>query len=195
MSSSIGQVPGSWSPDDKVLAFSQVQQKDPTSWWDIYLFHANSRLVKPFLNSQLNEMCPQFSPDGRWLAYVSNETGRAEVYVQPFPGPGGKVAVSTEGGSDPLWTRNQKQLFFTRGNQVWVVDIHSGAVFSAGKSRLLFELSGNYFGGPLRSFDVSLDGRRFLMVKRASASSQPVTEMILVQNWFEELKRLCPTGK
>lgn len=130
--------------------------------------------MRPFLKSQYNKGCPEFSPDGRWLAFVSNETGQHEVYVQPFPGPGAKVAVSLEGGVEPLWTRNQKQLFYRRDNQAWVVDVRSGPNLSAGMPRLLFEKPGYPSFMPSRSWDVSLDGRRFLMVKREDTSPESV---------------------
>ncbi len=94
-----------------------------------------------------------------------------------------------------MWSPDGKRLFFRRPNQVWVVDVQTSAAFSAGKPRLLFEQAGYATGGPIRCWDISPDGKRFLMIKLEEGRPQPVTEMILVQNWFEELKRLCPTGK
>ena len=126
---------------------------------------------------------------------MSDESGRAEVYVRPFPGPGSKWLISQEGGLEPLWARNGKQLFYRSfdGQQVWAVDVRTEGDFSASKPRLLFKAPGLSLGGPIRGWDLSLDGQRFLMVKLEEAKPKPVTEMILVQNWFEELKRLCPT--
>ena len=98
----------------------------------------------------------------------------------------------------PLWARNGKQLFYRSiypGDQVWVVDVRTDGGFSASKPRLLFKAPGLSCAGPIRTWDLSLDGQRFLMVKLEERKSQPVTEMILVQNWFEELKRLAPAGK
>jgi serine/threonine-protein kinase len=115
--------------------------------------------------------------------------------VRPFPGPGGKWQVSSEGGVEPLWARSGKQLFYRWWDQVWVVDLRLDAGFAATKPRLLFEKPGYVpvdLGG---GWDISPNGQRFLMVKLEERKSQPVTEMILVQNWLEELKRLCPTGK
>jgi len=117
--------------------------------------------------------------------------------VRPFPGPGEKWQISQEGGTEPLWARNGKQLFYQSVDryQNWAVDVQTGPVFSAGKPRLLFEQAGLQSTRPIRSWDLSLDGQRFLMVNFGETKPTPVTEMILVQNWFEELKRLAPTGK
>ena len=187
-----GQRPGSWSSDGKTLAFVDVHQDTGT---DIAMLDVRSGRVTPFLNSQYSEWYPEFSPDGRWMAYTSDESNRQEVYIRPFPGPGMKQQVSSEGGSEPLWARDGKQLFYRRPNQVWVVDVRTDGVFVAGKPRLLFEKPGYGSGYPIRAYDLSLDSQRFLMVKEEQRKPTPVTEIILVQNWFEELKRLVPTGK
>jgi len=119
------QFPGSWSPDGETLAFVESH---PESGSDIYLLNVRDRSVTPYLNSRFNERYPEFSPDGRWLAYASDESGRFEVYVQPFPRGGGKWQVSSEGGCAPLWARNGKQLFYlwrtvgTAGTQAWSAD-------------------------------------------------------------------------
>ena len=154
-----------------------------------------SRRIAPFLASQSGEEFPEFSPDGRWLAYASDESGRPEIYVRPFPGPGGRWQISQQGGVGPLWARNGKQLFYRSGDQVWGVDVQTGPAFSAGKPRLLFEQPGFLCGNPICGWDLSLDGQRFLMVKVDERKPAPVTELILVQNWFEELRRLGPNGK
>ena len=187
--SEYSQWPASWSPDGETLAFEQTQQ---ASGNDILLLQMRERRVKPFLISRFNEEYPEFSPDGRWIAYVSDESGRPEVYVQPFPGRGGRWQISSEGGYEPLWSRNGKQLFYRRENQVWVVDVQTGSAFSVRKPRLLFEQPGYLSSDPIRGWDISLDGQRFLMVTGDERKPQPVTEMILVQNWLEELKRLVP---
>ncbi|OGD27095.1 MAG: hypothetical protein A2028_02050 [Candidatus Aminicenantes bacterium RBG_19FT_COMBO_59_29] len=184
---------GSWSLDGKTVAIVErlVDEKNV----DIALLDAPSGRVTPFLNSQFREMYPDFSPDGRWIAYTSEESKRNEVYVRAFPGPGMKQQVSSEGGIEPLWARNGKQLFYRWQGQVWVVDIRTDGGFATSKPRLLFEKPGYLSAEPIRCYDLSLDGQRFLMVKEEQRKPTPVTEMILVQNWFEELKRLVPTGK
>ena len=188
------QGPGSWSPDGTTLALVEDR---PGLGSRILLLDVRTRRITPFLNTQSNEAYPEFSPDGRWLAYGSDESGRREVYVRPFPGPGEKWQISQEGRTEPLWARNGKQLFYQSVDryQNWAVDVQTGPVFSAGKPRLLFEQAGLQSTRPIRSWDLSLDGQRFLMVNFGETKPTPVTEMILVQNWFEELKRLAPTGK
>jgi serine/threonine-protein kinase len=186
------QFPGSWSSDGKTVA---VVERHQDTGPDIAVLEVRSGRMTPFLNSQFNERYPDFSPDGRWLAYASDESKRSEVYVRPFPGPGMKLQVSSEGGVEPLWARNGKQLFYRWQDQVWVVDVRTDSGFAASKPRLLFEKPGYGRGDPIRSYDLSLDGQRFLMVKLEQRKPSPVTEMVLVQNWFEELKRLVPTGK
>jgi Tol biopolymer transport system component len=137
------------------------------------------------------------------MVYASNEneSGRFEVYVRAFPGGSGKWQISSEGGSQPLWARNGKQLFYlwsaegTPGTQVWSVDVQTGSGFSASKPRLLFDQPGYVMGHPIRGWDISADGDRFLMVKLEERKPQPLTEMVLVQNWFEELRRLTSANK
>jgi len=187
--SEYGQRPGSWSSDGKTLAFMDER---PDTGSDIALLDVSSKRVTTFLNSQYEEWYPEFSPDGRWMAYTSDESNRQEVYIRPFPGPGMKQQVSIEGGSEPLWARNNKQLFYRRLDQVWVVDVWTDGGLSTGKPRILFEKPGYSRSYPIRSYDLSLDGQRFLMVRFENRKPTPVTEMILIQNWFEELKRLVP---
>ena len=191
--SEYGQRPGSWSSDGNTLAF--VEEHHPDTGDDIALLDVRSRRMTPFLNSRYSEWYPEFSPDGRWMAYTSDESSRQEVYVRPFPGPGMKRQVSIEGGSEPLWARNGRQLFFRREDQVWAVDVRTDGVFVASKPRLLFEKPGCARTYPIRAYDLSLDSQRFLMVKFENRKPTPVTEIVLIQNWFEELKRLLPTAK
>jgi serine/threonine protein kinase/Tol biopolymer transport system component len=183
------QNPGSWSPDGKLVALVEWH---PDVRTDIVILDIGSGSVTPFLNSQFNESYPEFSPDGRWMAYTSDESTRAEVYVREFPGPGMKYQISNEGGNQPLWARNGKKLFYRWQDQVWVVDYQTDGGFSTSKPRLLFEKSGYGGGSPIRSWDLSLDGQEFLMIKPEQREPAPVTEMILVQNWFEELKERVP---
>jgi hypothetical protein len=186
------QFPGSWSSDGKTVA---LVEEHPDTGKDIYFLDVPSRRVTPFQNTKSSEAYPEFSPDGRWIAYSSDESNRREVYVRPYPGPGLKYLVSTEGGIQPLWARNGKQLFYRWGDQLWVADVRTDGGFSTNKPRLLFAKPGYLCESPIRDYDLSLDGQRFLMVKLEQRKPTPVTEMILVQNWFEELKRLVPTRK
>jgi serine/threonine-protein kinase len=183
------QFPGSWSSDEHTIALAQHM---PGGKFDITMLDVRSGQVTPFLNSQSNERYPEFSPDGRWIAYTSNESGRDEVYVLDYPGRSKKAQVSTEGGTEPLWARNGRHLFYRWVDQMWVVDDEMDGGFEAGKPRLLFEKPGYGLSMPIRGYDLSLDGRRFLMVKVEERKPSPATEMVLVQDWFEELKRLLP---
>ena len=190
--SEYSQAVGSVSPDGPTLSFIQSQ---PDGGEAVMTLGLQDRKVTPFLNSRFSAWHPEFSPDGRWMAYASDESGRFEVYVQPYPGPGSKTQVSSERGRSPMWSRNGKQLFYWQGPKLWAVDVQIGSVFSAGKPRLLFEQEGYGTSDPIRNWDISPDGQRFLMVKWEESKPQPVTEFILVQNWFEELNRLVPSGK
>jgi eukaryotic-like serine/threonine-protein kinase len=183
---------GSWSPDGKTVA---LVEGHPDTNYDIAVLDIASGRVTPFLNSKFSEESPDLSSDGRWIAYSSDESKRDEVYVRPFPGPGMKQQVSTEGGVQPLWSGDGRQLFYRWQDQVWVVAVRTDGGFAAGKPRLLFERPAYVMGAPIRGYDLSFDGKRFLMVKIEKKEPTPVTEIVFIQNWFEELKRLVPTGK
>jgi serine/threonine-protein kinase len=185
-------VPMSWSPDGQLLAFVEV---NPTTGYDIWVLRLSDRKAQPFLRTPFNESTPRFSPDGRWLAYVSDESGRYEVYVQPYPGPGGKWQISTEGGTEPTWNPNGRELFFRNGDKMMAVSTAAQSGFTASKPRVLFE--GEYVPSPATAtnYSVSPDGQRFLMLKPAEASELAPTQINVVLNWFEELKRRVPTEK
>jgi len=185
------QYPYSWSADGQLLAFAEV---NPTTGYDIWVLQLSDRKAQPFLRAPSDQAVPRFSPDGRWLAYVSNESGRYEVYVQPYPGPGGKYLISTEGGTEPVWNPNGRELFYRSGDKMMAVDIATQRGFTAGNARLLF--AGQYMTtvGTIPNYDVSPDGRRFLMLK-PNEQAQFATQINVVLNWFEELKRRVPTGK
>ena len=175
--------PWSWSPDGKTLAFEQHRPETQT---DIMLLHLREegRTVMPFLESEFNEGSPTFSSDGRWMAYVSDETGRYEVFVRPFPASTGKWLVSTEGGVWPRWNPKGRELFYRNGDELMAVDVgtEKGQLIF-GKPRVLFETALD------SDFDVAPDGQHFVMVDRPP-SPPPVTQLNLILNWGEELKRL-----
>jgi len=188
------QGPDSWSPDGQLLAFTEL---DPSMGRDIWVLPLSDRKSQLFLRTPSNESSPRFSPDGQWLAYVSDESGRYEVYVQPYPGPGGKWQVSTEGGTEPVWNRSGRELFYRGGNnKMMAVEITTRPSFAAGSPKLLFE-AGQYmpptgpFSYPFPNYDVSPDGQRFLMITKESKPPQ----INVVLNWFEELKRRMPSEK
>jgi eukaryotic-like serine/threonine-protein kinase len=183
------QVPMSWSPDGQLLAFLEV---NPTTQRDVWVLRMSDHKAQPFLQTQFDESVPRFSPDGRWLAYMSDESGRYEIYVQPYPGPGGKWLISTEGGTEPVWNPNGRELFYRSGDKMMAVEIATQPGFTAGKARALFE--GPYVPTPLTApnYDVSPDGQRFLMLKPSPSTEVAPTQINVVLNWFEELKRRVP---
>jgi serine/threonine protein kinase/Tol biopolymer transport system component len=194
------QAPMSWSPNGQVLAFIEV---NPTTGRDIWMLRMSDPVLGPgqvrnpqlFLQTPFTESAPRFSPDGRWLAYVSDESGRFEIYVQPYPGPGGKWQISTEGGTEPVWNPNGRELFYRSGDKMLAVEVATQQGFTAGKPRMLFE--GKYEPAPATfpNYDVSADGQRFLMLKLVEQAEAAPTQMNVVLNWFEELKQKVPTGK
>ena len=192
------EVPRSWSPDAQLLTFLTANEAsaNPSAnrGLDIWVLRMADRKAEPFLQTPFNESVPEFSPDGRWLAYTSDESGRSEIYVQPYPGPGGKWQVSTEGGTEPIWNSNGRELFYRSGEKMMAVEIATQPGFTAGKPRVLFE--GQYAPSPatMPNYDVSPDGQRFLMLKPTEAEAGP-KQINVVLNWFEELKRRVPTGK
>jgi serine/threonine-protein kinase len=146
----------------------------------------------PFLQTPFQETGPSLSPDGRWLAYSSDESGRAEVYVRPFPEGAGKRQVSTEGAGRPVWS-GSGELFYNEGNRYMAVTLETQPTLSVGTPRLLFE--GSYAAiVQARNFDVSADGQRFVMLKPVEQEQAP-PHIVVVQNWFEELRRRMPTRR
>jgi serine/threonine-protein kinase len=184
------QGPYSWSPNGELLAFGQYQPGP-----EIWVLRLSDRKAQPFLQTPAVSGAAQFSPDGRWMAYVSDESGRQEIYVQPYPGPGGKWQISTGGGNEPIWNRNGRELFYRSGDKLMAVDVTSQPSFSVGKTKMLFE--GRYVETTLTFpfYDVSPDGQKFLMLKPTDQKQPALTQINVVLNWTEELKRLVPTGK
>ena len=185
---STNNVPGSMSPDGQELAL--IEDRAVRKIWIMPL---KDRTPHMFDDSQLYETAPAFSPDGRWIVYASNESGRYEIYVRPSPGPGGKWQISTEGGTEPVWNPKGRELFFRNGQKMMAVNYTAQPTFSADKPKMLFE--GSYVLTP-RSFpdyDVSSDGQRFLMLKAAELTQAP-PQINVVLNWTEELKQKVPAG-
>ena len=177
------QFPSSWGRE--LLAFTETH---PGSGEDIWILSmTGDRASRAILQSGANESAPAVSPDDRWIAYTSDESGREEVYLLPAQEPGGRRQVSTEGGSAPRWRADGRELFYLQGNQMMVVETRIDGEPQLGLPRRLFELD----QGLLALYDVTPDGQRFVMVD-ASESEPPPREIILVQNWFEEVKRLAP---
>ena len=140
-----------------------------------------------FIQSPFTKDSPQFSPDGKWVAYQADDSGRNEIYVVPYPGPGGKSQVSTDGGTMPRWSHDGRELFYRSGDKTMRVDVRLGAAFQAGAPTALFEQRAN-------SFDPAPDAKRFLFLSSETPASQ-ASEMRVVLNWVEELKQKVPAIK
>ena len=165
--------PDSWSSDGKWLV---ITEHNPETGRDLMIF--DSRQKQPLIRSQFNEALGRVSPDGKWLAYVSDNTGRNEIYVTPFPKPSRKWQISTDGGDDPRWTKDGQELIYRSGVSWMAVPIRMADGFVPGKPQLLFQ--GNY----KNRYAITADGERFIVVEEAEAPRQ----INIVFNWVEELK-------
>jgi len=197
------QTPSSWSPDGTTLAFVEEGESPTIGFFqfDIWMLSIRDRTTRAVMHTSANEMTPEFSPDGRWLAYVSSGSGsgRHDVYVQPYPGPGERHLISTNGGEQPAWRGDGRELFYVQGGAfsssggaptLMSVAVATVPEFRAGRPEALFE-SADLPTNWGRSYDVAADGQRFLLTANSKATTTPA-QMILVQHWFEELKRLVP---
>jgi serine/threonine protein kinase len=186
------QSPVSFSPDGRFLTFDQ---KDPHTRDDVLVLPLDgARAPMAVAQSRFSEGSGKFSPDGRWIAYSSAESGRPEVYVQAFPGPGPKLQVSSDGGTDPTWRRAGGELYYRNGDGMMAVPLATSPEFKAGAPRLLWKGAyshgtGSSCGMPgvaSSSYDVSADGQRFLMVRDDSPAYASL--IVVVLGWAEELK-------
>jgi eukaryotic-like serine/threonine-protein kinase len=161
----------------------------------VLLMNGDPATTRPLLTTPADDHSPEFSPDGRWIAYVSDESGRPEVYVRPYPGSGAKQQVSTNRGMQPAWSPTRRELFYTEPDPAGLPKMMTVAValeptFTAGPPRMLFQ--GRFqIGSPIRAYDVTADGNRFLMTQVTDRPPEPpITRILLAQHWFEELRRL-----
>jgi serine/threonine protein kinase/Tol biopolymer transport system component len=186
------QFPQSWSPDGKALAFSEFT--GPTKF-DLGILPAEGdRKPRVFLRTEYSEAEPAFSPDGHWIAYTSDESGRFEVYLRPYPGPGSKVLVSTEGGTEPAWASDGRELFYRNGAKMMAVSTRLSPAFTADTPRVLFE--GPFLTDPdpeFRQYDVAPDGQRFLMIRHVSQAAPLQLDFIV--EWFSDVLRRVPTRR
>ncbi len=189
----------SWSPDNQRLALAMLNKNTD---WDLSILSREGK-VAPFLHTRFSETHPEFSPDGRWIVYVSNQSGRTEVYVGPSAGSGSAVQFSIQGGTSPAWSRDGREVFYRQDRKFIAVKIDvNGNRLTAGPPTELFEdvESGYANSGPVRSYDVAPDGR-FLVIKRGDDVETAALEqhfpprIRIIQNWFEELKRLAPASE
>jgi eukaryotic-like serine/threonine-protein kinase len=212
------------SPDGRYLAYNQMAEPTPgsgmagggmaeegnggessmgtgTDIWILPLQGAD-RTPRAFKQSTFDEASAKFSPDGKWVAYCTNRTGRSEVYVEPWPGPGMRIQLSSDGGTDPLFSRDGREIFYRNGDRMMIVPVTMGGQFSAGPPAVLW--TGHYSLGLSSScgppgvssanYDVSADGQRFLMIKDQDEDAGS-TSLIVVLHWADELTRAAQDGK
>jgi dipeptidyl aminopeptidase/acylaminoacyl peptidase len=178
--------PLSWSPDGKNLLYYDASLT--TGGWDLWVVSVADGKAQSLVTAQQRQFAAQWSDDGRWLAYVSDESGRNEVYVLPFPLTGQRWQISTDGGYEPVWSHDGRELFYRGGQKVWAVDVRATPAFSVGPARALF--ADTFIGSPNGStgYSVSTDGKRFLFAQPIQPDP-PITQIQMVVNWFTALRR------
>ena len=179
MQSSNPQAATSLSPSGDTLLFNNV---DPVTKTDIWQLSLSTGASRPLIQTRFREGNAVFSPDGRWIVYESDESGRSEVYLQPYPGSGGKRRISVDGGSMPFWSHSGREVFYSTAAATFVVPLVDPRDPRVGAARRLFEGE---------AWDVSIDDQQFLMLEKATANQS--SQLNLVQNWFEDLKARVPT--
>jgi Tol biopolymer transport system component len=185
------QTPATISRDGQFLLFTEVAADTGNDIWVIGT-DPQQRTARAVVKTRFQEISPQISPDGTWLAYNSDESGRLEIYVSPFPGPGGKIAISTDGGTEPRWSRDGRELFYRQGDRMMVVTITPGSSLTASSPHVLFE--GRYQVSDTNSggYDVAPDGR-FLMIQ-PTVAEQPATEFNIVLGLFNDVRARSRTA-
>ncbi|HKY32388.1 MAG TPA: protein kinase [Candidatus Polarisedimenticolia bacterium] len=178
-------VPGSMTPDGRYLAVSHDDRRERN---DIDVIDMKTGQARAFLATEHDEDHPDFSPDGRWVAYTSNETGRAEVYVRPFQGSGAKYRVSTGGGTGAVWSRDGRELFYAEGIRLMRAVIATQPRFTASTPEPVVE-NAQFVWERVRNYDVTSDGRSFVMIRRAGSTGRTLR---VVSGWFTELRRMAP---
>ena len=187
VSTPLDEWPSGWSPDRDYLLYHTRESKTRLDLWYLKLSGENSGGERvPFLQTPFDEKAGQFSPGGRFVAYSSDESGRFEIYVRPFPEGTGKWQVSRNGGSHPRWGKGGRELFYVSGDKLISVPVTLDANFSAKSPVSLFQdrfLAAGTFAPP---YDVSADGRSFLVRELIEEAQEPVIRV--VQNWYEEFR-------
>ena len=196
----------SYSPDGHILAYTAFAANGPSEANGpskvITVPLKGNRAPQPLDNSKYAQGSPKFSPDGRWLAYCSIESGKPQVYVQAFPGPGAKIQVSNDGGTDPVWKRDGGELLYRNDDSMMAVPVSTASGFRAGRPQELWK--GHYSHGMSSScgppgfsssnYDVTADGRRFLMIKDEDQDSTTSKQVVIVLGWASELSRIAAKG-
>ena len=181
--------PTDWSSDGKLILYTEVNSKSRNDIWILPL--EGDRTPRPFLQDDFNKRGAKFSPNGKWIAYSSDESGEEQVYVRPHPGPGGKYLVSTTGGSQPMWRRDGNELFYISADRkLMAVEVKAGPAFETLATKPLFDTHIRSIASRLLlsgdSYAASADGQRFLINNFIENSAAVIT---VVLNWTADLKR------
>ena len=188
-------LPKSWADEGKTLIITKAV--DPNTGFDIEMLpYEAGGSPQPLINTPFNEFQPVISPSGRWLAYASDESGRAEIYIKPYPGPGGAIPVTTDGGREPVWDPSERELYYRddNGDKLFTVSILTEPTVHVGSPELLFEgkfMASSHLWG--RNYDISPQGDFFILIEEGEV--QPATQINVVLNWSEELKRFAPPAE
>ena len=194
-----GQAPASWSVGTNAVAIIQRPTTDTFGIFVMPMGGGDARKPSLFLESRFALLYPELSPDGRWMAYVSAESGMNELYVQAYPSGGEKTRISTSGGWEPIWIGSGRELLYrtytpTNDRLIMSAAIRSLSPLRIDPPRLLLDMKQFQYDAttPLRAWDATADGQRFVMVRVGESRDKPVTTLHVVLNWTEELKRRAP---
>jgi serine/threonine-protein kinase len=193
--------PTSWSPDGRTLAFDTGVGYPQAIARDLGMLRADGDrwIATPFVGTPFDERGAIFSPNGRWVAYVSNKSGMDDIYARPFPGPGAEVTISVGGGKEPLWAPSGRELFYRRDRTLMVVRIEGrGGSLVVSAPTLVFDdpyqPDAGYSQGGVANYDIAPDGTRFVMVEvPQETAAAEITRIEVVLNWLDELKRRVPS--
>jgi serine/threonine-protein kinase len=172
--------PGDFTPDGGTLVYASTVDGKSSLW---YARRDSGSVPTQLVRNAFNNRAPSLSPDGRWVAYVSDESGREEVYVRAFPGPGARWQISLDGGTEPKWSGSGREIFYRSGPKMMAAAVQTQPTVAVGERSVLFQ--GDYAAGlDFRQYDVTRDGNSFIMVKQSEGA-----EVVVVLNWFERLRR------
>ena len=184
----LDEIPNDWSPDGKYLLYSVNGEETAWDLWYLKRKEDGSGFEPvPFLQTSFSERAAKFSPDGRFVAYVSDESGRNEVYVRPFPGGDGKWQVSGNGGTQVRWSKDGKELFYVERDTLMAVAVATTPSFTSGAVTRLFQ-DADLLGVEAPRYDVSGDGRRFVLREPVAGTEEKPPSIHIVQNWYEEFR-------